>query len=116
VAFQEIGNSEMENHIFYTYKETMKQFFEDRKLLTKENLFELKYDDYISQPVEMLKKVYSHLNIGDFKNVEQVFTDELKNYKNYQTNLHREDEIKKKKVFEEWGFAYETLGYMHSDK
>lgn len=116
VAFQEIGNAEMENHIFYTYKETMKQYFEDRKLLSKENLFEMRYDDFVARPQEVLKELYAQLNIGDFNKVESLFAEELKNYKNYQTNLHKVDELKKAKVFEEWGFAYEKLGYTLSDK
>lgn len=112
VSFQEIENSEMENHIFYTYKETMKQYFEDRKLLTKENLYEMRYDDFVARPLEHLKELYSKLNIPNFNNAQSFFTDELKNYKNYRTNLHNDDELKKAKVFDEWQFAYDVLGYV----
>jgi len=116
VAFQEIGNTEMENHIFYTYKETMKQYFEDRKLLTKENLYEMRYADFVKHPLELLKDIYAQLNISDFDKVKSLYADELKNYKNYQTNIHKDDELKKAKVYDEWKFVYETLGYARSNQ
>ncbi len=111
VSFQEISEVDMENHLFYTYSETMKRYFEDKALLNKDNLYEMSYANFIASPLEILEEVYQQLQLTDFEKVKPFFQNELKNYHNYQTNLHKEDPEKEKKVLQHWMFAYEKLGY-----
>ncbi len=111
VAFHKISDAEMDQHIFYTYRETMKSYFREKELLNKNQLFEMSYLDFIANPMAILKNVYSQLELGNFEDAEPHLEKEVKGYTNYKANQHHDDTIKKERVYDEWKEAYERLGY-----
>ena len=111
VAFHTIDNEDMEEHIFYTYKATMENYFLERELLARNQLFEMSYKEFIANPVEILNSVYSQLELGNFETAVPHLENEVKNYANYAANKHHDDPLKKQQVYGKWKGVYGKLGY-----
>ncbi len=111
VAFHTVSDAEMERHIFYTYHQTMERYFHDSSLLQNNQLFEMSYDDFISNPISIFKKMYSQLEIENFASALPLIEKEVAGYKNYKANIHNDDEGKRDRVYKELSGIYEKLGY-----
>jgi len=111
VAFHHIGNEEMEEHIIYTYKATMENYFKEKETLNKNQLYEMSYKELISDPVNSLKNVYAQLELNNFESAFTHFEKEIKNYEDYKPNIHQADEVKKARINKEWAFAFAKLNY-----
>lgn len=112
VAFQSVSDQEMEAHIFYTYRQTMDKYFRDKVLLDSRQLFEIGYDDFVAEPVSILKKIYSQLEIGNVDAALPLIQKEVAGYKNYQPNYHHNDETKRELVYNKLSEIYQKLGYV----
>jgi len=112
LAFQEVRNETMENHIFYTYKALMENYFEERKSLPENQLVEISYEAFFANQEEALRKIYQQLELGDFKKVWPIFEKEITEYKNYKTNEYRLSNALEKRVEKDWAFAFEAFNYL----
>jgi omega-hydroxy-beta-dihydromenaquinone-9 sulfotransferase len=110
-AFHRIGNHEMEQHVFYTYKATYKKFIAERPLIPRGNLFEISYEQFIGHEKENLENIYGMLNLGNFNDVLPEIQSELHKTKNYQINKYALPSEKENEVFENWQFAFDAFGY-----
>jgi hypothetical protein len=69
--------------ILDTYSLMMKRYFEERDSIPLGQLAELAYDDFVQQPVNSLKKIYSELHLDDFNYCEEkmkLFTGRQKQF------------------------------------
>ena len=81
------------NQNIVTHYKKMHEFYEsDKTFLSDEELCEISYDELKKSPVSTLRKVYEHLQLGDFSSVEPHFTSQLKKERSYQTFSYHYDE------------------------
>lgn len=111
LAFQKVSNEAMENHVFYTYKAMMENYFEERKSLSENQLFEIGYAEFFDNQKAALKQLYLQLELGGFETIWPVFEEEIKGYKNYKTNTYRLAPELENRVKKEWDFAFKAFGY-----
>lgn len=110
-GFQRISEAEMDSNIIFLYQEMMKSFFSDRDAIPPENLIEIKYEDFIGNELEYLKKIYSQFNLPGFEQAEPEFKKYIDSQANYETNKYALDEETINKISEEWKFAIEKWQY-----
>lgn len=110
-AFQTVGNSEMEDHLIYSYKKTYEKYFTEQSLIQKGNLFTIAYEEFIGKEKEYLEKTYRQLELGEFNSVLPIFEKELDQRKKYQTNKYSLTSEQEEIIFKEWKFAFEKFGY-----
>ena len=93
------------------YSKMFRKYLDQKKLIPKGNLIEIKYEDFLKTPLKTLKKIYDDLSLTDFKESEESF----KNYIETQKNIkHQTYEIRddiRKKIDKKWGFVIEEFGY-----
>ncbi len=57
------------------YNRMYEKYFEEKKLIPKGNLVEVRYEDLKENPYDVIKKIYKELNIQGFeKNEEKLHT------------------------------------------
>ena len=61
-------------------------FFDDVKLLKKENFCEISYDELVAEPVATLERIYAELGIDGFADRRQAFEEFASTQKKYQKN------------------------------
>ncbi len=110
-SFQHIEREELDRFILDFYKEVYKRYFEEKNLIPEGNLVEISYEEFVKEPIKTLKNIYKKLGLTGFEEAKpafEKFVGKHKDYKPYSYTLT--DEIKEK-VYREWKFAFEELGY-----
>ena len=60
----------LEEHVYQTFQRMYDVFERDRHLIDAARFCEVRYEDLIKQPVEEVRKLYDHLGLGDFAEVQ----------------------------------------------
>ena len=109
-----LGSSKNINYndiIIKTYSGMMHRYFEDKNLVPTGQLAELCYEDFIKDPVNSLKQLYSSLQLGDFNHCEKKMTEFVNSRKEYVTLDHQLPENEIKYVSKKLGPIIRQLGY-----
>jgi hypothetical protein len=110
-SFQHINKMEFDKSILKIYKDMYKKYFNEKHLIPKDNLIELKYENFIRKPLKTMKMIYSKFGINGFIEAKPFFVKYIKKHENYKTNHHELDDKTKEKVYREWGFTFKEFGY-----
>ena len=98
-------------NIIWIYKDLIKSYLKDKELIPANNLIEVKYEDFIQQPMKHIAQIYSQLDIPGFDSNQSKFEayfekNEKKKKKKYELPPEELAEIQK-----ELAFAYQYFGY-----
>lgn len=112
-SFQHVEIEYIDKFIIDFYKGIYKRYLSDRGLIPEENLVEIKYENFVKNPLKTVKDIYEKLKIGNFKKAEPAFRKYIKAHEGYKPHDYRGElnEDIKEKVYREWGFAFKGLGY-----
>jgi hypothetical protein len=86
-------------------------YFDDRRLLSDEQLVELRYEDLIEDPKTQLQDIYRRLDLGDFARAEPAIDAHLADVKSYRTNRHELEEPQRDQVRDAWRRYFDEFGY-----
>jgi hypothetical protein len=101
----------LESHVLQTLRRMYEAYFEDRRLLSSNQLVELKYEDLVRDPLPQLRNTYERLGFADFAFAEPDFKRHLEDIEDYQRNAHRADDRWTSVVDEEWALYSKNFGY-----
>ncbi|NHJ32693.1 MAG: sulfotransferase [Asgard group archaeon] len=104
-------DDEGEEFILDLYEEMFEKFFQEKDLIPEGNLIEVKYEDFIQDPIEGLQDIYQTLNLDGFDESLSSFNSYLDSNKEYKRNEHTLDEETRIKVKERWKLTLEKWGY-----
>ena len=93
------------------YKQIYKKYFKEKRHIPKENLVEIRYEDFIQHPLEKIGGIYTHLHLDGFHKSEKTFKKYIASQKNVKTHTYKMDEDLKEKIYKEWRFAFDEFGY-----
>jgi omega-hydroxy-beta-dihydromenaquinone-9 sulfotransferase len=115
--FQTANEVDMEENILLFYQELMNRYFSDKNEIPSKNLFEIKYEHFIGNEIEVLQQIYQQFNLPEFDRAkpkfEQFVASERNRHAQYQlqdsrskTNLDEKTRIKVEKawnsIIEQW--------------
>jgi hypothetical protein len=86
-------------------------FLEDKSLIPPENYYEMRYEDFIQNPIPYLKEIYEKFEIGDFERVEPLFQEYIKEKKDYKANNYVITPRIVRLVNRHWNKYRVTFGY-----
>lgn len=101
---------EVEDIVIDIYKNTMTQYRIDKEKF-KDKLIEIKYEDFVKNPMPYLEKIYTELEIGDFEKMKPIFEEYINSKKDYKTNTYEIPDRLKKKIQDNLGEFFEEYGY-----
>ena len=110
-SFQHISSEKLDEEILYCYKSLFQKYLVDKKLIPKDNLVEITYEDFVKKPLETLESLYNKLDIKGFEEAKPFFNRYIKAHDGYTPQKYKIDEAIKEKVYREWRFAFDTFGY-----
>jgi hypothetical protein len=110
-SFQQIDKNKLDRSILDIYKKLYKKYFEDKHLILENNLIEIKYEDFIKEPLKTVETIYSKLGINSFEKAKPAFEEYIKKHENYKRNHYKIDDKIKEKVYKEWGFVFKEFRY-----
>lgn len=108
---QDVSMNEIENYILTIYKDLMEKYFREKKLIPKENLIEVKFEDLEEDPIGILGRIYEHLGLKGFNNARNKFEKYLLAIKNYQKNIYKFTKDTLNTITEYWKFTIKHWKY-----
>jgi len=111
LSFQEISDAELEEIVFTTYILIHEKYFSEINLIPGGNLVEVRYEDFVADPLNRFEKIYKSLSLDGFENAKPFFEEELKSYANYSKNKFTLNDELADKIAERFRFVFEKFGY-----
>ncbi|MFT4595204.1 MAG: hypothetical protein ACI9UR_001169 [Bacteroidia bacterium] len=110
IALQHWDEKVVPDFILKSYKEMFLKYFESKKQIPEGNLVEIKYEDFIGNEMETLRKAYTTLGL-DFEQASPHIQSEVKSYEGYQTNKYEYDKQRMEEIYSAWEPVFKELGY-----
>ncbi len=111
LQLQETAPEFIENMIFDTYKRLMDDYIKMRAMISDENLYELKFEDFEKDPLKYLKEIYKDLLNDDYSRVEEKFREYFETQKSYKKNRYKLDRNKLNRISGQLSDYMELYGY-----
>jgi hypothetical protein len=110
-SFQNVEFEMLDNAILQIYKEMYEKYLAEKSSIPKENFVELKYEDFVKDPLSNLSKLYERLRINGFKDAKSHFQRYIDFHKDYKKDKYEMSQADKAKVAKNWGFTFDAFGY-----
>ncbi len=101
----------LEGHMLDLYAQMYKKYFEERRLISEGNLVEIKYEDFIQNPLKNVKKIYTTLGLKNFDASKKFFSEYATSQKYFKANTYKVDPVIKDKIDNKWKFVIDEFGY-----
>ena len=93
------------------YVEMFEKFFQEKDLIPEGNFVEIKYEDFIQDPVRGLNEIYQAISLEGFEESLSNFNSYLDSNKDFKRNEHTLDETLKAEIKDRWNLTFEKWGY-----
>ena len=108
---QEIGENKLKELVIYNYREMYKDYFIQKKLIRKENLIEIPFEDFRSSPLRHVKRIYHKFNIEGYLNSENSFKKYIDNQKSHKMNSYKIEKDLLKRIKKEFKQSLKEMNY-----
>jgi hypothetical protein len=103
--------AEVERQVLFVYKRMYTKYLRERINIPKENLIEIRYEDFIQKPLEQLSGIYKKLHLDGFKESEKKIVGYIASQTYLKTQQYVLNESEKEKIYTEWKFAFDSFQY-----
>lgn len=101
----------VEESMFNLYIRLIQKYINERELIPKGNLVEIRYEDFVAQPLQQIKNIYETLQLDGFRNAEPAFDTYLRTQLIIKKDQYTMNDELKQKIEKKWGFAIKEFGY-----
>lgn len=102
---------EIEKQVLYVYKQMYMKYFKERNDVPKGNLVEVRYEDFIQQPLKELKNIYTKLQLDGFNKSKKTFNEYIASQTNVKIQKYIMDESIKQRIYGAWKFTFDNFDY-----
>jgi Sulfotransferase domain. len=111
LRLQNISDEQLESNLLEIYRRLFYKFEEQKGLIPKGNLIEMKFEDFEREPMEMTEAIYRQLDLQGFSKSEDRIGKYVRSCEGYSKNHYRYDDYTVKTVEENWGMALKSWNY-----
>ena len=90
-----------EHSMVNLYRRMFKQYFAEKTLIPKGNLVEIRYEDFIDDPIPQMEKIYKELNLGQFERNKLIFEKYIESQRKVRKAVYTIDEPLKQHIYHE---------------
>ncbi|MFX1574140.1 MAG: sulfotransferase [Promethearchaeota archaeon] len=113
--FQKVSKEIIERNIVEIYKNMMKVYLNQKKLIPNRNLVEIRFEDLELDPLNQLKIIYTTLKLPGFEKNKDKFTMYLKQLINYKKNKFQLNDRIIELIRRHWDFTITKWNYQIPD-
>ena len=114
-ALQTWDEEDMQQTILENYREMYEKFDRDRHLIPDNHLIEIRYEDFIQEPMGHMERIYAALQLEGYKEAKPFLQEYADSQKTYRPNRHLLSSGFVKKVNAYWGHIVDRFGYHRID-
>ena len=104
-------DSDFKEFVLSTFERMYRAYDRQREMLAPGQLMEIRYEDLVQDPVEVLREAYQRLDLGDFSVVEPALRAATRSSKSYRTNEYALDEKIREEIMSRWSGYATRFGY-----
>lgn len=93
------------------YKRMFKKYFKGKKLILKENIVEVKYEEFIKKPLQEIKRIYRKLDLKKFEENKERFKEYIESQSDIKTAKYSIDKKLKKRIYKQLHETIDLWGY-----
>jgi hypothetical protein len=97
--------------ILGVYQRMHEKYFAEKGLIPEGSLVEVRYEDFISEPLREVERVYQGLGLAGFEEARSAFAAYIAAQKSFQVNRNALDEPLRREVAARWQSTFEAWGY-----
>jgi hypothetical protein len=101
----------LDEQVLQTFNHMYRKLDEGKSLLEPGQFFEMRYEDLTSSPVEQMRKLYEHFNLGGWDDYLPRLQAYLAGTKGYETNKYDLAPEQRALVTKAWGEVIVRYGY-----
>jgi hypothetical protein len=106
-----ISVEELEQNILYGYKELYDAYQEQKKYIPEGNLFEVKFEEFETNALEITKRIYHELNIPGWEEARPAIEAYVNRKKGHKKNQYAYDSRTISMVNDAWGDILDAWDY-----
>jgi hypothetical protein len=104
--------ADLDEHIIARYREMYDAFFAQRDLVPAGHYCEIAYEELDREPIDVMRSIYTALDLPDFKTVAPALQGYLDSIAGYKKNVFKPlDSALRERIAHEWGRCFEEWGY-----
>ncbi len=107
----EIDDQEARDFQLELYERFWKKFLKEKELIPKENLIEIKYENFINNPMKYAQKIYNKLQLPSFSKAKYDLNKYIKSQKSYTPSKHNIPKEVKQRIQKNCKFVFDEYGY-----
>lgn len=111
LQLQHISPEELEANIIEVYRRLYYKYEEEKHLIPKENLVEIKFEDFEADAFGMTRDIYTQLQLPGFDAAQADIEKYLGKKKGYKKNQYQYEDRTVQLVEEHWNMALREWGY-----
>jgi hypothetical protein len=101
----------LDEYVFDCLKRMYGGFEDQRQRLPTDDIYDIRYEDLVANPLAEVGKIYDHLELGDYSVAKGRIAEFVAGQKDYKTNKHKLEEPLKARIRREWAGYFERYGY-----
>jgi hypothetical protein len=111
-GFQTPTFAGLEEYVYSTFTHLYERIEEGKKVLPPGHFYEMRYEDLLADPLAEMRRMYEHLDLGDFEAARPAVENYLKEQAGYQTNRYKPlPPQMEAEVTRRWGDVIRRYGY-----
>ncbi|MDR0938745.1 MAG: sulfotransferase [Mediterranea sp.] len=111
LKLQDIADEELEDNILSIYAKLYHRYEDDKQLIPRGNLIEVKFEDFEADAMGMTEHVYQTLSLPGFAEAKENIAAYVGEKRGYKKNKYTYNERTIKLVDENWSFALAQWDY-----
>jgi hypothetical protein len=115
VGFQDFNKQKHIENICDLYTKMLYSYDIDREQIDPENLIELKYEDFVADPMKHLERIYNQFKLNGFSENKSVFAEQVVDKQNHTSSRYRIDAEIKQFINENLAGYLKKNGYQTMD-
>ena len=101
----------LEELVYETFVRMYDRLEETRSLVDPAHFYELRYEDLVRDPIEQMRALYEHLNLGGFEHLLPRLQQYLASVAGYETNRYQLTPEQRAEITRRWGAVIHRYGY-----
>lgn len=101
----------VEESMMNLYAKMYRKYLKERSLIPEGNLVEIKYEEFIHEPIQTLQYIYSELKLEGFSAIKTTFESYIKNQISFNSESYTISAEVQAKIDKRWGFVKEAFNY-----
>ena len=111
-SLQEFDGIDLEGRVIRNFSRMYESYFEERALIPKGRLHELRFEDLDTEPVEQMRKVYDGLALTGFDSIAPNLSQYAESVKEHKKNQFTDISSSQKRAIQEsWSRAIDEWAY-----